>query len=375
MNVVHICSYFLGTQLYQNLIDALEQNDTKNRVYVPTINGTQASFQIHDYVDVSYCLNKYDRVLFHYKHNKILRDFYSKYNPGKFDIIHAHTLFSNGYIAWQIYEQYNVPYIVAVRNTDINTFFRYMPHLRGMGIEILKKSKRIIFLSEAYKDELLKKYIPIGLHSNILEKSVIIPNGIDEFWLKNRNQAKSLNSKNNINIVAAGAIDKNKNQLTTLSVCKKLILMGYKVDYTVVGRVFDKALYKKLIGNDFVQYIPHQPKEALINIYRNNEVFVMPSIHETFGLVYAEAMSQGLPVIYSRGQGFDRQFVDGEVGYPVDSFDIDEITENIIRIIDDYNNISGRCINSVDKFDWNSIAVRYIKVYSEVIEEKISQMS
>ena len=170
MNVLHICSYFLGTQLYQNLVDALEQNDTDNSVYIPTINGTLASFQIHDYVDVSYCLNKYDRVIFHYKHNKILRDFYSKYNPGEFDIIHAHTLFSNGYIAWQIYEQYNVPYIVAVRNTDINTFFRYMPHLRRMGIEILKKSKRIIFLSEAYKDELLKKYIPIGLHSSILEK-------------------------------------------------------------------------------------------------------------------------------------------------------------------------------------------------------------
>jgi len=47
----------------------------------------------------------------------------------------------------------------------------------------------------------------------------------------------------------------------------------------------------------------------------------MPSITETFGLVYAEALSQGLPVLYTRGQGFDRQFEEGEVGYAVDCFD------------------------------------------------------
>ena len=29
----------------------------------------------------------------------------------------------------------------------------------------------------------------------------------------------------------------------------------------------------------------------------------MPSKHETFGLVYAEAMTQGLPVIYTKNEG------------------------------------------------------------------------
>ena len=40
--------------------------------------------------------------------------------------------------------------------------------------------------------------------------------------------------------------------------------------------------------------------------------FCLPSHAETFGLVYVEAMSQGLPIIYE-GQGFDKQFQDGEV--------------------------------------------------------------
>ena len=43
----------------------------------------------------------------------------------------------------------------------------------------------------------------------------------------------------------------------------------------------------------------------------------MPSRYETFGLVYGEAMSQGLPIIYSKGQGVDGYFKEGTVGYGV----------------------------------------------------------
>ena len=38
-------------------------------------------------------------------------------------------------------------------------------------------------------------------------------------------------------------------------------------------------------------------KDELIKIFQSCDVFAMPSRHETFGLVYVEAMLQGLPVI------------------------------------------------------------------------------
>ena len=40
----------------------------------------------------------------------------------EYSLIHAHSLFSNGYIAMRIKQDYGIPYIVAVRNTDVNTF-------------------------------------------------------------------------------------------------------------------------------------------------------------------------------------------------------------------------------------------------------------
>src|SRR5690606_2930407 len=35
------------------------------------------------------------------------------------------------------------------------------------------------------------------------------------------------------------------------------------------------------------------------------DVFVMPSRNETFGLVYVEAMLQGLPILYTSNEGID----------------------------------------------------------------------
>jgi glycosyltransferase involved in cell wall biosynthesis len=59
------------------------------------------------------------------------------------------------------------------------------------------------------------------------------------------------------------------------------------------------------------------PKEKLLNNYRNSDIFIMPSYNETFGLVYIEAMSQGLPIIYTQNEGVDGYFKEGSVGYSV----------------------------------------------------------
>ena len=94
----------------------------------------------------------------------------------------------------------------------------------------------------------------------------------------------------------------------------------------------------------------------------------MPSHTETFGLVYAEAMSQGMPVIYTRGQGFDGHFEDGVIGYSVSDYDADELVEKIISIIENHENISTRCLEKVDRFNWNKIAEEYKEVYGTIAD-------
>ena len=119
----------------------------------------------------------------------------------------------------------------------------------------------------------------------------------------------------------------------------------------------------------FGEGINSEVKESLekaIEIYKNMDIFVMPSKHETFGLVYVEAMSQGLPVIYTRNEGFDQFFEDGVVGYSMKYNDYRKMSENIENIFNNYSMISKNCIEKSIEFDWNKIARKYIQIYNEI---------
>lgn len=97
----------------------------------------------------------------------------------------------------------------------------------------------------------------------------------------------------------------------------------------------------------------------------NCDIFVMPSHRETFGLVYIEAMSRGLPVVYTKGQGIDGFFEEGEIGYPVDPAETNAIVTAIENIIMNYSNISKNCIVNSKAFNWSSVSNEYIKLYNK----------
>jgi glycosyltransferase involved in cell wall biosynthesis len=56
-------------------------------------------------------------------------------------------------------------------------------------------------------------------------------------------------------------------------------------------------------ANSRVKKIGHVPQSTLVNYYRNSSVFVMPSVQDGFGLVQAQAMASGLPLVCSSNTG------------------------------------------------------------------------
>lgn len=367
MKILHINSYYSGSSFYKNLYDKQFELGLNIDVFVPvTFSYDSSSLNLGKYTYVSANHSSYDRYLFHLKQKKIHRDLLLKYNVHDYSLIHAHSLFSNGYIALKIKKQFRTPYIVAVRNTDLNYFFKYMIHLRGTGIQILKEASKIIFLSETYKTLLIENYVPKQLKEDILEKSVVIPNGIDDFWFKNLYTSDKKVPNDEVKLLYVGAINKNKNILTTVKAINYLEKKGINAKLTVVGKIVDRKVFQKISQSHNVSFKTARPKEELIEIYRSNDIFVMPSITESFGLVYAEAMSQGLPVIYTKGQGFDKQFREGEVGYSVNAFDAEDVASKILNIMNNYISISSHCITNVRKFNWIEISYRYTEIYKSI---------
>lgn len=70
---------------------------------------------------------------------------------------------------------------------------------------------------------------------------------------------------------------------------------------------------------------------ALMSIARG---FVHVSTREGFGLVVAEALWQGAPVIGSRVGGIKRQVIDGVTGYLVDPLDTDAVAARMAAVLD-----------------------------------------
>ena len=367
MKILHINSDYTFGKFYKNLYDNQMISGIDIDVFVPvsfTINPND--FDYGSYTAFSKNHNKYDRFLFHKKNNKIYRNIQQKYCIEDYSIIHAHFLFSNGYTAMKLKQKYGIPYIVAVRNTDLNFFFKRMVYLRKLGVEILSEAKQVVFLSKSYRDQTIKKYVPEHLKDKIYNKSMIIPNGIDDYWFNNMGESKKRQT-NDIRLEQVGDINKNKNIETTVKAVEILNKKGYKVKLDVVGAIKEKRVFNRIKNIKCVNYLGYKTKEELINIYRKNDIYVMPSIHETFGLVYAEAMSQGLPVIYTKEQGFDGHFKDGEVGYAVNCFNPIDIANNIIKINNNYSQISKNCIRNTDMFSWKRISDSYEMLYKDIL--------
>ena len=370
MKILHINSYYSVSHFYKNLYDKQIEKGLDIDVFVPVTSSIKLKeADLGDYTTISLNHSKYDRYIFHLKHYKIYKDVESKYKIEDYSLVHAHSLFSNGYIAMKLKRDYGVPYVVAVRNTDVNLFFDRLPHLRRLGIKILKEAKAIVFLSKVYRDAVIQKYVPNKLKEEIYKKSSIIPNGINDFWFENIGTKKKTPDKDNIKLLHVGVVDKNKNIITTVKAIEILQQKGYNIEFTVVGRIKDKEIYNKIKDLHFVNYISPKPKEELIEIYRKSDIFVMPSITETFGLVYAEAMSQGIPIIYTRGQGFDGQFEEGVVGFSVRYNSVEEIAEKITIIMNNYRVISNNCTKIVKKFKWETIAQKYLVIYKGQINQ------
>ncbi len=368
MRILHINCNYISTALHQSMIEHLDKFDCNNSVFAPTYDKKLSVITVNDNVLVSECFKKWDRIFFDYKQGKIYKTIENNYNINEFDIFHAYTLFTDGNIANKLSKKHNKPYVVAVRNTDVNTFFRFMPHLRKRGIKIMRDASAIFFLSETYRKQVFDEYIPYKYHRELENKTFIIPNGIDDFWLNNTpKNSKKLDNK--IKLIYAGRIDKNKNITTTQGAMEILRQKGYDVSLTVVGKVADKKEFDKICKDKNTQYIPAMPKEDLIKLYRGHDIFVMPSHTESFGLVYAEAMSQGLPVIYTKGQGFDCQFEESVVGFHVKSDNILSVAEGIEKIIKSYDFISKNVVNASQKFNWDKLVKGYLNIYNKTKQE------
>ena len=121
-----------------------------------------------------------------------------------------------------------------------------------------------------------------------------------------------------------------------------------------------------LEGKPGISYLGVLSYDELASWYNLCDYFVMPSKFEAYGLVFAEALTFGLPCIGKNCFAMPEFIQDGKNGYLIEKDDADELADAMKRLL-----VSGRPIAQavqaergkyLEKYSWDSVADRIIQV-------------
>lgn len=371
MKILHINSYFSTSGLFKHLYDRQQNAGLDIDVYVP-ISHQYPKERIAasgEYTIIHRNHHQLERYLFHLKHFNILRDLKKTYQAEQYDLIHAHSLFSNGWLAYQLWKETKTPYVVAVRSADIRTFFDKMPWLKPMGLRILKNASQVFFISRNNYNEVFAKHIPASMKDALRAKTQVISNGIDPFWLNHRFTEKAYAIHHPLQIVSAGKTIHEKRFVQLAEMVKSYNDNIAPAHLNIVGPAWNPKIVEQLETFDCVTYHGPMNKEQLKEYYRTMDIFALLSSPETFGLVYPEAMSQGLPVIYTENEGFDSFFDNHYIGVSVAKTDELGFTKALDFIKQNYASLSNNALNNATKFNWDEVNQEYLNIYQEIIKK------
>lgn len=378
MKILHLCNDFSNSKVHSNLYQQIDNEGFEQFVFQPlrskNLKDTNSlKFRISkskiifsELMCVSY------RIFFRKKIKFLYSDLIRKICCNEIDITHATTLFSDGALAYKLYLLHNIPYVVTVRNTDVNLFLKLRPDLYFLAKNILEHASSIIFISIALKKLFFRNFFFKNIEDKLLNKIKVIPNGLDNFWLDNITLPQIATPS--LRFLFIGKFDKNKNALKLIKAMSILRSKKQDLELNLVGGGGSNhnKILKIISNNNWIKYYGTvKDKKILKTIFNQNNFFLMPSKTETFGLVYLEALTQGLPVLFTKNQGIDGLF-DPPVGLASNPHNEKDIIYSIEKLIINSSKYMKNISNlNFDEFRWESIfKEHYLKLYRKIAEKK-----
>jgi teichuronic acid biosynthesis glycosyltransferase TuaC len=215
-------------------------------------------------------------------------------NIREFQIIHAHNLFPDGATAYLLSRKYRIPYVITLHDVDQYNSVADTGLLKTFSRQILRHAKKVFGVSNRVRSNIL---------SQVPEQNVDLL--YNTFWTKDHKDQETLRANKKI-VTIASLIERKGiailihafHQVAHGNDDYELVIIGngYELDkltklteqYNLQGRISFKGILNH-----------HEAMEELSTA----SIFCLPSWEEAFGVVYAEAMSYGIPVIGCKGEG------------------------------------------------------------------------
>lgn len=382
MNILYLSEDYIGTMVHHNLCNKIMVNhgeevnkiilycysrslnthiDNRDKfvatpVYEPCVQAFSGNRKLY----------KYD---FFYKIRNKFSNLKSVVDLSTIDVVHASTLFSEGALAYKLFKRYGIPYTVGVRGTDIHSYLQKQPHLLLLGYKILKNASKIIYISSPIKEKVENHRVYQLFNSTFKDKGIVLPNGIDTYWHEHQREKQKINNPNRLLYI--GRFDNNKNVESLMAAVLILKSSIPNIHLTMIGGGANRHEEVLALCNKYPEEFSYlgkiYDKDKLSAEMRKTDAFVMVSHSETFGLVYVEALSQGLPIVYTKGEGIDG-FFKIPVGEGVDSRDVADIARGIEKLLTNYSQYE--CIgDQLKNFSWDTICDNYMSFFKSAINE------
>lgn len=294
------------------------------------------------------------RICMMFLFRKVLR------NNGLPDIVHSHFA-TFGAIAAILKQKYNIPFVHTEHSSEIS--------------ESLSDRKKKIY-GKAYKmaDSVISvsKCLCDSLKNIFNIKSTEIYNIIDlNIYKYDKNNSFSDISKP-FTFVSVGGLIYRKgfdlliNAFSILinnNINAKLVIIG---NGPMLGTLKEKA--NNLNISNKITFTGYLSRSKISKILADSQVFVLASRHETFGVVYAEAMAAGLPVIATMCGG-PESFINKTSGILIPPENVSELAKAMNTVYFDIGRYDRKIISDYASrlFSYKSVGGKIVEVYNKVL--------
>jgi glycosyltransferase involved in cell wall biosynthesis len=242
-------------------------------------------------------------------------------------------------------------------------------HQSKTEFDLLSKTNHIIVDTEYVAKQIERLYKQRKI--KYLPTMHVIPQGINSAYF-------SIQSTPNENhILSVGAISERKGHLYLLKAFEQVAALMPSAKLTIAGSLADTNYYQQLqafIANspykDAISLATNLPQEAIFDLYRSAILFALHSQEESQGIVFAEAMATGLPVVATNVGGVPYVVEHDRCGLLCNYSDSQTMAEMICRILsnkEQYDAFSTQALQAAKKYDWQEIAKQIETIYTKKI--------
>ncbi len=226
-------------------------------------------------------------------------------------------------------EKTGLPYVAGIHNSDLKVLTSplYSLYFRNRLKNAVRNAKAVACRSEVIKSKLL------NILPDLKDRVFTAPSGVDEKFITKRVFSQKPDT---LKIVTCANLIKRKNIDKVIKACQEI----ENIELTVIGDGVQKNRLQKIDKN--VVFTGKIPNEKVLEIMRNNDVFILPSVEETFGMVYLEAMASGCITVCAENDG-----VAGIIKNKVNGFCVKPEKEEIKKLILNIKNIDENDIKNL----------------------------